>query len=642
MRNFHTVLVAASVMVVGLALSFSGEEAGAQNQPGGPGELSFETSGEEGFAPGRMIVKVEESAPGQALEDLNRRNGARVDRELPGVRTSLVDLPASLPVEVAVQRYKNDPAVEYAEPDFKIEPSQVTPNDPGFPELYGLNNTGQSGGTEGADTDAPEAWTETTGSSDTIIAVIDTGTDITHPDLRNNLWTNPDETENGRDDDGNGYVDDVNGWDFYNDDNTVYDEADGENHGTHISGTVAAEGNNDVGVTGVNWDARIMPLKFIGPDGGFVSDAVAAIDYAVDNGATISNNSWGGTSNSRILQEAIGRAGQEGHLFVAAAGNDGTDNDERPFYPASYGNENIISVTATDRNDGLASFSNFGNDSVDLGAPGVQILSTLPEHNYGYASGTSMASPHVAGIAGLLKSANPEWGVAKTKRAILNSADAKRSLRGKTVTGSRANAADALSGTDTTLYVGSSTLTFGQRTNLFGDLTDVAGDPIAGEEVVLLQRPVDGSSFSRVPDGTATTNSNGHFVMRGVEPEKNTVYRVRYAGNRSAGLDLSVSAPEVIHVRVRLTMNVAKDRLQTGEAQGVAGRVLPDHAGEVRLKILRDGQRFDVRWIALQDSVFRYNFRPSEPGTYRVSAVFPKDDDHLGNHSPVRTFEVDR
>lgn len=279
---------------------------------------------------------------------------------------------------------------------------------------------------------------------------------------------------------------------------------------------------------------------------------------------------------------------------------------------------------------------------MDLGAPGVEILSILPDNNYGYASGTSMASPHVAGIAGLLKSAEPGLDEAQLKYRILRSGDARTSLRNKTVTGDRANAAGALNenATDLGLSVGSSTLVFGQGTNLFGGLTNSVGDPVAGEEIVLLQHPVDENSFSQVPDGTVTTDSNGRFVVRGVKPEKNTVYRARFAGNEAAGLEPSVSAPETVNVRVRLTLNVAKDQLQIGEAQGIAGRVLPDHSGEVRLKILRDGKRFDVRWLSLQDSVFRYNFRPSEPGTYRVSVVFPKDDDHLGNRGPVRRFEV--
>ncbi|MBA2441426.1 MAG: S8 family serine peptidase [Rubrobacter sp.] len=281
------------LVVVALSASFAGGEAGAQPEP--PEEPSFQTPEDAEFVPGQIIVKLEEGVPEQALDALNRRNNAQVEEGLPGPLTAVVDLP----VEQAVQRYEADPAVEWAEPDFILQPSDVTPNDPGFSDLYGLNNTGQSGGTEGADISAPGAWSVTTGSEDTIIAVIDTGVDIDHPDLEGNVWTNPDESANGRDDSGNGLVDDVNGWDFHNDDNSVYDEEDGDEHGTHVAGTVAAEGDNEVGVTGVNWQARIMPLKFLGPSGGFTSNAVKAIDYAVDNGATISNNSWGGGGESQ-------------------------------------------------------------------------------------------------------------------------------------------------------------------------------------------------------------------------------------------------------------------------------------------------------------------------------------------------------
>lgn len=197
-------------------------------------------------------------------------------------------------------------------------------NDSDYPKLYGLNNTGQTGGTADADVDAPEAWNTTTGDTLTVVAVIDEGVDINHPDLKNNIWTNSGETAgNGIDDDKNGYVDDVNGWDFYNKDRTVYDSGDGDKHGTHVAGTIAAEGNNSLGVVGVNWKAKIMPLKFLGPDGGYTSDAAAAIDYAVNKGVKISNNSWGGGGANQTLLDAIKRADIAGHLFVAAAGHAG-------------------------------------------------------------------------------------------------------------------------------------------------------------------------------------------------------------------------------------------------------------------------------------------------------------------------------
>src|SRR5918999_1287399 len=272
--------------------------------------------------------------------------------------------------------------------------------------------------TQTEDADAPEAWNTGTGTAATVVAVIDEGVDVSHPDLRNNIWKNPGEVPgNGVDDDRNGYVDDVNGFDFANDDASVYDpdpiDGSGDEHGTHVAGTIAAEGNNGAGITGVNWQAKVMALKFLGPNSGSTLDAVEAINYAVAKGADISNNSWGYVgSPSRSLKDAITRADNAGLLFVAAAGNGGADgvgddndaNSTNTNYPSSFSNPNIISVAATDNRDRLASFSNFGASTVDLGAPGVNVLSTLPGNRYGYYSGTSMATPHVTGVAALLKS----------------------------------------------------------------------------------------------------------------------------------------------------------------------------------------------------------------------------------------------
>lgn len=413
------------------------------------------------FVPGEIIVKLEDDATTRDLERINDRIDAETKEEIPegsdGSEGDLavVDLPRNLPVEEAVEIYAGSPDVEYAEPDYILRPSR-TPNDPEFPKLYGLHNTGQSGGTPDADIDAPEAWDTTTGDADTVVAVIDEGVDINHPDLRENIWTNPDEIPgNGRDDDGNGFVDDVNGWDFFNNDASVYDSEDGDAHGTHVAGTIAARGGNSIGVVGVNWRAGIMPLKFLGPDGGSTSGAVKAIDYAVREGAKISNNSWGGGGFSQSLRDAIGRADTAGHLFVAAAGNGGADgvgddNDTTPSYPASYDLPNVISVAATNNRDTLASFSNFGARSVDIAAPGVSIASTLPNDRYGNMSGTSMAAPHVAGVAALVKSREPGLDDVKLKERILSSADGKPGLSGKVATDGRLNAANALSAGETT------------------------------------------------------------------------------------------------------------------------------------------------------------------------------------------------
>ncbi len=428
------------------------QEAKTQTE-GEAGDPTYQEGAQQAFASGEIIVKLEEDASQEDLRDLNRRTDASVEEDLPQSEVSVVDLPQDLSVSEAVSAYEASPEIEYAEPNFVLKPAAV-PNDPSFSMMYALNNTGQTGGVKDADIDAPKAWDTTTGSDDVVVAVIDEGVDISHPDLRDKIWTNAAEVAgNGVDDDGNGYVDDVNGWDFVNDDASVYDPdpltGTGDEHGTHVAGTIAAAGDNGTGITGVSWRTRIMPLKFLGVDGGYTSDAIEAINYAVDKGVKISNNSWGGGGKSQALQDAIARADSSGHLFVAAAGNGGADgvgddNDATPHYPSSYSNPNIVAVAATDDRDTLASFSNFGVTSVDLAAPGVRILSTLPGDAYGSYSGTSMATPHVTGVAALVKSRNLTLGDAKIKAKLLKRVDEKAGLAGKVLAAGRLNAARAV------------------------------------------------------------------------------------------------------------------------------------------------------------------------------------------------------
>lgn len=339
--------------------------------------------------------------------------------------------------------FHSNPLVELFEIDSMVQVADLNPNDPFFGNLDGLHNTGQRRGVVDADIDAPEAWQVTTGESSVVVAVIDSGVDYTHQDLDSNIWVNPGEVPgNGIDDDGNGFVDDVHGYDFWSNDP---DPMDGGTHGTHVAGTIAAEGNNAIGVVGVAPDIKIMPIRFLGPRGGFTSDAIRALDYAVSNGAKISNNSWGGGSYSRMLVDAISRTEMAGHIFVAAAGNSGADNDKNPHYPASYDSNNIISVAATDSSDRLASFSNTGFNSVDIAAPGVSTYSTLPGNRYGYMSGTSMATPHVSGVVALTWSLHPEWTADQVISNVIGSGDARPQLSGKIASGARLNAAQALS-----------------------------------------------------------------------------------------------------------------------------------------------------------------------------------------------------
>ena len=401
---------------------------------------------------GEIIVKFKDAiaADPAVLADIAKvahsRTGATIKKAFRGLKgLQQVAIPQTIPLRQALEYYLLDPGVEYAEPNY-IYYADVIPNDPSFSQLWGLNNTGQTGGVSDADIDAPEAWNMSTGSVSVVVAVVDSGVDYNHADLNANIWRNTGETSctDGVDNDGNGYVDDCRGWDFVNNDNNPLDDND---HGTHVSGTIAAEGNNGTGVTGINWTAKIMPLKFLNRRGsGTTADAVEAILYANANGAHVINNSWGGGAYSQALKDAIDASPA---VVVCAAGNDGANNDTTASYPSNYTSANLIAVAATDDTDSLASFSNYGVTTVDLGAPGVNIYSTIPNGSYASYSGTSMATPHVSGVAGLVKSLNPGFTNLEIRSRILNTVDPKGSLSGKVATGGRLNAFSALTGTVT-------------------------------------------------------------------------------------------------------------------------------------------------------------------------------------------------
>lgn len=296
---------------------------------------------------------------------------------------------------------------------------------------------------------ATQAWDVTTGSRSVVVAVIDSGIDLTHPDLVANIWTNPGEIAgNDIDDDGNGFVDDIHGWNFVANDANVQD---GYGHGTHIAGIIGASGNNGVGVTGINWNVSIMPLRFQDNQGvGYTGDAIKAIQYATmmrrDYGVNVVviNASWGGgTGFSATLETAIRDTGMAGIAFVAAAGNSGVDNDAVPRYPSGYDLPNVIAVAACDSTGTIPGFSNYGASSVDLVAPGTSIYSTLPGGRYGWLSGTSQAAPQVSGAVALLAAAKPGVAVAVVRSAILGSVDRLPSLTGKVASGGRLDVAAA-------------------------------------------------------------------------------------------------------------------------------------------------------------------------------------------------------
>ncbi len=426
-------------------------------------------------APDRLIVRYNtdtmrtQNLLGVEQTSANRKVGAEVVEDfnaegMPGMQVVEV---TDTTLDEAMKMYQDNPNVLYVEPDYVISLTPVVdnavsgsspalssqasassvPNDPYFSRQWGLENTGQAPfyGTNNADIDASAAWGRTTGSSAVIIALVDTGVDYNHPDIAANIWQNTADPINGVDDDRNGYIDDYRGWNFVSRNNNPMDD---NGHGTHCAGIMAAVGNNNIGIAGVAWNAKIMPLKFLNSSGsGYVSDAISAILYANRKGAHIISNSWGGNGYSQSLKDALDASGA---VIVCAAGNDnGVNNDQVPEYPASYSCSNVISVAATTSTDTLAGFSNYGPSSVDLAAPGATIYSTY-KGSYQYLSGTSMATPFVSGVAALIKAANPSYTAAQIKSRLLSTVDSLPALSGKVVTGGRINAAKALGQATTT------------------------------------------------------------------------------------------------------------------------------------------------------------------------------------------------
>ncbi len=411
------------------------------------------------YKPDELLVKFKPGAKGESRRYLHDKHGSKKIKEFSSLRLEHIKIGKGLTVEKAIAAYQRSPNVEYAEPNYIIKTNATIPDDLHFSSLWGLSNTGQTGGTAGADIQATAAWDVTTGDSSVIVAVIDSGVDYNHEDLAANAWVNSQEIAgNGIDDDANGYVDDVYGIDAINNDS---DPMDNNGHGTHVSGTIGAVGNNGIGVAGVNWDVKILACKFLDASGsGYTSGAIECMTYIKalkDRGENIvaSNNSWGcHNCYSQVLSDAIDAQRQSGILFVAAAGNADCDNDkpELAGYPASYDLLNIISVAATDHNDNRAYFSCYGRRSVDVGAPGVDILSSIPGNGYASYSGTSMASPHVAGLAALLQAQDLNRSWSEIKNLILTGGTDTASLNDITVTGKRISASGSVSCVDSPLF----------------------------------------------------------------------------------------------------------------------------------------------------------------------------------------------
>ena len=422
--------------IEGLTDDMSGAYIG---RSGGEGEAA-------NYVPGRVIVMFKDGMTTAQKETFLAARGMQLLKDLKFVGSTIVGLPTGLEVADAVSSLNAANQVKVAEPDYLRSANQLFPNDPRFSEQWDKNNDGsRSGSVADADIDAPEAWEGFgTGSSDVVIAIVDSGVDYNHEDLAANMWVNPGEIPgNGQDDDGNGYIDDVYGYDFGDGDS---DPMDPDDHGTHVAGIAGAVGNNGVGVAGVNWNAKLMALRIQQGTGSFpVAAAIEALDYIVmmktqyDVNIVVSNHSYGGPGFSQAEQAAQQAAISAGVVSVAAAGNDTNDNDASPSYPVSYPIDGLIAVAATTDADDIASFSNYGLTSVDIGAPGQQILSTVPNNGYEFFDGTSMASPEVAGAVAFLNSIAPGLAVDDAVNAILQGADPIPALQGKVATGARLN-----------------------------------------------------------------------------------------------------------------------------------------------------------------------------------------------------------
>jgi subtilisin family serine protease len=403
------------------------------------------------LTPPEILVKFKPGVTQETIKGITTGLHDQVEDEIESVAgLQAIDDIDDQDAEIVAEQYRRLPEVEYAEPVMEISLEEnsepIVIKDPRFTEQWALFNDGSRGGTKGADISAMRAWSVTTGSNKVVVAVLDSGVDYNHTDLTNNIWTRPASVPEYEDVQ-LGTIQDLHGFNALE---NAADPMDDNGHGTHCAGIIGAEGGNDIGIAGVNWKIQIMPLKFMNAGGyGTTKDAIEAINYVINRkkagvNVRVISASWGSTMKSRALEDDIRKAYEADILFVAASGNATTNNDRRPHYPSSYNVPNVISVAALDRNDNLASFSNYGVKSVAIAAPGVDILSTWLGDEYREASGTSMATPVVAGVAGLIVSKNPKLSVDDLKKRVLAAVDPLASLKGKVTTGGRINAEKAL------------------------------------------------------------------------------------------------------------------------------------------------------------------------------------------------------
>jgi subtilisin family serine protease len=455
MKNFFTFVAFFALCALGAATLFPVTEQ-AQSRTSSS-KKENEVNRAPVFVPGEILVQFKaettEQFAGDALSNINAeavemiRERSKSDYDGKGDLV-LAHFQPEVTMSEAIRSLKANPNVEFAEPNW-IYTHQATSTDPYYTNgsLWGMYGDATTPANQFG-SQAGEAWAaEKTGSASVYVGVIDEGIQFNHTDLNGQVWTNPYDPVDGIDNDGNGYIDDTNGWDFDGNNNTIYDggtKGSLDDHGTHVAGTIGAKANG-TGVVGVNWNITMISGKFLGRRGGSLANAIKAVDYFTDlktrHGLNIvaTNNSWGGGGFSQALKDAITRANAANILFIAAAGNDGANNDTTASYPSGYDVPNVISVASITSTGGLSSFSNYGATTVDIGAPGSAIYSTTAYNTYSSYSGTSMATPHVTGGAALYASTHPGSSAATIKSAILSSAVPTASLTGKCTTGGRLN-----------------------------------------------------------------------------------------------------------------------------------------------------------------------------------------------------------
>jgi RHS repeat-associated protein len=436
-------VVLSYLLVLSLSPSFLAPKAAAEAAGGAAKAPVRQTNQNAARREGELLIRFQEGISEDEKERLVNGRGSRRAKKLRGnsrVEQLSVE-PGQNPDDVAAA-LRQSPGVEFVEPNFLIGRAQVMPDDARFGEQWALKNNGQTGGQTGADIGVAGAWQTATGTTSITIAVIDSGVDFSHPDLQNNQWTNSSEKENRKDDDRNGFVNDLHGWDWISDSGVIRDE---QGHGTAVAGIIAAQGNNGLGTAGVMWRASLMSLRVLDKTGtGTVADAVEAIDYAASQGAQVINLSWGTEGESLALRDAIARAGQGGALVVASAGNGGRDIEAAPYYPASFDLPNVLAVASTDQFDNLATWSNWGASRVGVAVPGTDILTTRMGGDYWLVSGTSASAPLVSGISGLVKSARPWLTAESVRQAIVEGARRADALAGRVASGGVASAVGAL------------------------------------------------------------------------------------------------------------------------------------------------------------------------------------------------------